>query len=31
MKEELCKKVVEIRKVSDRVMTFELVFEDVLR
>ena len=31
-KEELCEKVVEVRRVSDRVMTFVAVFEeDVLR
>ena len=32
VKEELCKKVVEVRRVSDRVMTVAVVFEeDVLR
>ena len=32
MKEELCKKVVEVRRVSDRVKVVVLVFEeDVMR
>ena len=32
MTEELCEKVVEVRRVSDRVMTVVVVFEeDVLR
>ena len=31
VKEELCEKVVEVGKVSDRVMTLVVVFEDVLR
>ena len=31
IKDELCKKVVEVGKVSDRVMAVVLVFEDVLR
>ena len=32
VKEKLCEKVVEVRRVSDRVMTIELCFEeDVLR
>ena len=32
VKEELCDKVVEVRRVSDRVMTLVVVFEeDVLR
>ena len=32
MKEELCEKVVEVRRVTDRVMTVVVVFEgDVLR
>ena len=32
VKEELCEMVVEVRKVSDRVMTFVVIFEDsVLR
>ena len=31
VKEELCEKVVEVRKVSDRVMTVVVFEEDVLR
>ena len=31
MKEDLCKKVVEVRRVSDRVMTVLIFEEDVLR
>ena len=32
MKEELCEKMVEVRRLSDRVMTVSVVFEeDVLR
>ena len=31
VKEELCEKVVDVRRVSDRVMTFVVFEEDVLR
>ena len=31
VKEELCEKVVEVRRVSDRVMTVVVFEEDVLR